>query len=246
MRAHSALVATATIACACARSSPRATVREPSAAQGQRPAAPSAPLFDRQVALRDLTGDGHLDSLILEARGRNADSLEYLLRIVSPGHQLYLVRWNSSDEDESEEGDSPGPTGHVLDSIIHSRIRNAFASSAFTKLPDTFEYDSEPSTWGPNDHWAFFISEDLRVQHLAQRWLAAGRDTAGIGAVNGAPPASLDSIPTDLAQVREVAEDIERNAPLAFAYEGGLVGANTTIIAWSKRWHRFFTLYSCC
>src|SRR6266480_4842838 len=92
----------------------------------------SPPVWYRAQVARDLTGDGHPDTLLLEARGTRPDSLHVVFRIRSEGREVYRLAW--SNEDEFGDFPLPREVGARADSLarVAKRRFDAFLN------PDRF------------------------------------------------------------------------------------------------------------
>jgi hypothetical protein len=94
-------------------------------------AAAPTPWYRRALAV-DLTGDGHADSVRLEAVGARPDSLGITLAFVVDGKEKHWERWGSSYE--LELLDSAARVRPRVDVVLRARLDSVLASVVVERL----------------------------------------------------------------------------------------------------------------
>ena len=84
-------------------------------------------------AVRDLTGDGRVDTLTLEAVGRRPDSLQMTFRIRGARGELFRAEWSSYDRyrDFLDDSGKPLVSRDSLTQLVRSEMDAFFASGKF-------------------------------------------------------------------------------------------------------------------
>ena len=113
-------------------SSERGAVDTTASAPADSPASVvAAPWYDRARTL-DVTGDGIADSVWLEARGADVDSLRISLRLLVDGQEKHREEWGSSYElalVDSATRRAPG-----VDAILRAKLDSVLGSVAVQAL----------------------------------------------------------------------------------------------------------------
>lgn len=222
----SLIVATMAVALECKETRPP-TATEPRA-------------WNRVESIRDVTGDGNPDTLILEAFGKRPDSLKMVFRIRVGGHDAFRDEWNSSDRFLDYDSDiSPSrATG-----IIRKEMNEFFDPSQFRPARELSfdpawtgrgaDCDGEPRTC---------ISFYLRFERDS-----AERSRRALQAVPTEPAEyrtfieHVDSSAYDTSLVERIGSGIQHGNALTFTY--GLGYETTRTIVWSGVARRFFPVF---
>src|SRR5690349_12153997 len=108
--------------------------------------AQAQPLWFRRVMMRDVTGDGQPDSLILSAFGTHSDSLKIAFTIVSKGSEVFRESWHSDDE-LVDPPFPPHPPVGVVDSFMRATLDSFFSHTEIAP----FDSADVNSRFGPSD-----------------------------------------------------------------------------------------------
>ena len=206
------------------------------------------PVWFRSQITQDLTGDGRPDTLVLEARGTQADSLSVVFQIRSAGRQIYYEEWNNEyDFVDLSFPTEPGARADSLSRLARHPLQSFLGPNRLIRLDTTAAKEPWPvaeprSCHGdPRDCIAWYFRFEAQIRGR----VAAGRDSLPEG---GQPyRAFLDSIqaaPFDTARVRTIWADMRQHTPHSFVMSHGY--ETTKVIAWSRVERRFLVLFECC
>lgn len=135
MRTLTAVLAVSSLLACTSEPSERGTASDASvsaaADSGER--AVTAPWYRRELAL-DLTGDGQLDSVLLEATGAGTDSLRITLTLIVGGVERHRESWGSSYE--LALADSSPRNQPQADSLLRARLDSVLSSVVVQRLDD--------------------------------------------------------------------------------------------------------------
>lgn len=193
----------------------------------------------RAIDVRDLTGDGIPDTLILRATGHRVDSLQVTLDIRSQGRGLYHEAWLSNWYFQYD-----APLYRIDEQTKRSRVfhhlRAFFRPESFALL-DTAgagrPWRPSEDDRDPRNSIAFDFKYGRALDSLMRTHVP--RDSAQSIARRDALTASLDS-----SYILRVWQDLARRRPMTFTFFSG--GEYTRTIVWSPVVRRFVIVFSCC
>ena len=200
---------------------------------------PKDSLWYRAVDVRDLTGDGVLDSLILQATGTRVDSLSITFDIRSRGSRLYHETWLSTWYFQYDAPiDSIGEPAKRVQVFKH--LREFFRSLSYGVL-DTL---GTGKPWRPSEDdrdprgtIAFNLKYERAFDSLTHAHVNV--DSAEARARNYAW-----SAPVDTQQILRAWRELARVRPTTFTFFSG--GEYTRTIVWSAVVQKFVVVWSCC
>jgi hypothetical protein len=191
----------------------------------------------RTTDVRDLTGDGAQDTLVLEVTGTRPDSSRITFDIVSQGRHLYHDSWLSAGYFDY---DTPaGLPESAKYTAVLDQLRSFFRRDRY----GTVDTVRAPSRWDPTDgadprsEIAFHLNYGRALDSLLGAGVA--QDSAQVQAARYAW-----SAPTDSQSIGRVwREIVQRHATTFTYYTGGEAGY---VIVWSAVLRRFVVIFSCC
>jgi hypothetical protein len=194
----------------------------------------------RATHIRDLTGDGTPDTLILTARGSRVDSLTVTFRIRSQGQQLYRETWLSTWYFQYDLPIDSIPERVKRDRVF-KHLHEFFDAQNFSLLDTTPGIRPWHPTSADDDDPRSTIAFDLKYSRALDSLRRQHIDsvTAEAKARDYASTA-----PIDTQRILAAWEGMVRARPVTFAFYSG--GEYSRIIAWSEGLRRFVIVFSCC
>ncbi len=200
---------------------------------------PKDSVWYRATHLRDLTGDGIADTLILQAAGRRVDSLTVTILIRSRGHRIYRETWFSTWYFQYD-----APIDSIDESVKRERVfrhlREFFDAQSFGSLDTagtTGLWRPTDSHSDPRSEIAFYLKYDRALDSLTRAHMDS--QTATSHARKYAWRAAVDT-----GEVLRAWREMVRKRPVTFTIFAG--GENTHTIAWSEHLRRFVVVSACC
>jgi hypothetical protein len=180
----------------------------------------------------DLTGNGLLERVTLDARGPSYDSLHIRLQIRSDADSLlYHDGWSSRRYIEAEVGAPPEDT--AVQRLVRGHLTEMLKDAAF----------APPAIIAGEVHEPGIMPDRDAVHHDIAEY--SWRRSAGLPDTMPLPAGATDEIAAMLvpdADLAALAGELARQPSFTY-YVGGEVTNN---IAWSHQERRFIRIRSCC
>jgi hypothetical protein len=193
--------------------------------------------------VRDMAGDGHADTLTLEAFGNRPDSLLMLFRIRDGDRDLFRLEWSSGDRYLDLMDDHGKLTIHLdsLSRLVHSEMDGFFGSTHFgnaASLPFEKTWHVPADGDDPRDYVAYQLRYD--------REISARRIRGELG--EPTTPDELAALdrkvrhsPFDTSRVRAIGREMQRSRLPTFTFSYGYESTET--ITWSPMARKFFEVF---
>ncbi len=196
--------------------------------------------------VRDVTGDGLPDTLILEGRGSKLDSLTMTFTIRSRGEVVYRDSWGAQYLARGFEGHLQDLPKDSVWRRMSSYFNNFFASSAFTIPWRSYLEERAPSCIGTRRALLACIREEL-ADFSRARIEARGDSGSSTSLANDDSFArelsALSGNDQALSQfVDLIARDLAKRGTTDFDYWRGY--ESRSALVWNSRYRRFFDVES--
>ena len=196
-------------------------------------------IWYRAIDVRDLTGDGVPDTLILLAAGARIDSLRITFDIRSQGRRLYHETWLSTWYFQYD-----APIDSIAEPVKRTRVfhhlREFFRAENYAVLDTAGAGKPWKPTEGDDDPRST-IAFNVRYEHVLDSLTQAhvAQDSAESLVRRYALTA-----PIDTQYIVRAWQDLVRRRPMTFTFFSG--GEDTRTIVWSAIVRRFVVVFSCC
>jgi hypothetical protein len=193
--------------------------------------------------VRDMTGDGHADTLTLEAFGNRPDSLLMFFRIRGGDRDLFHLEWSSGERYLDLMYDHGKPTISLdsLTRLVHSEMDEFFESTKFenaASLPFEKTWHVQPDGDDPRDYVAYQLRYDREI--AARRKRGELREPKTLDE-RVALDRKVRHSPFDTSRVRAIGREMQRSGLPAFTFSYGY--ESTEAITWSPTARKFFEVF---
>lgn len=194
-------------------------------------------------AIRDMTGDGHADTLTLEAFGRKPESLKVVFRIRRGNRELFRAEWSSHDryQDLIDDAGKLSISRDSLTRLARADMDEFFASTSFAtaeKLPFTQAWHVQQDDDDPRD----YIAHEFQYEsEMAARKHRGEQAQPGTPEAWAAFDARLARATFDTSRVKAIGAEMRRLGLPTFTFSYGYESTET--ITWSPIAGRFFEVF---
>jgi hypothetical protein len=193
--------------------------------------------------VRDMTGDGHADTLTLEAFGNRPDSLLMFFRIRGGDRDLFHLEWSSGERYLDLMYDHGKPTISLdsLTRLVHSEMDEFFESTKFenaASLPFEKTWHVQPDGDDPRDYVAYQLRYDREI--AARRKRGELREPKTLDE-RVALDRKVRHSPFDTSRVRAIGREMQRSGLPAFTFSYGYESTET--ITWIPTARKFFEVF---
>jgi hypothetical protein len=193
--------------------------------------------------VRDMTGDGHADTLTLEAFGNRPDSLLMFFRIRGGDRDLFHLEWSSGERYLDLMYDHGKPTISLdsLTRLVHSEMDEFFESTKFenaASLPFEKTWHVQPDGDDPRDYVAYQLRYDREI--AARRKRGELREPKTLDE-RVALDRKVRHSPFDTSRVRAIGREMQRSGLPAFTFSYGYESTET--ITWSPTARKLFEVF---